>query len=256
MEKSSIRYNYLAFIRKPDYNGFRDISEKEKMVIVFKVFLLSTLGLIIVNIPMVILKEMGVISPVGMKSEMFIRSIPANHSNLETYLLCWTIFLVPVFEESTFRLCLGRFKVKYLIASVSLLTGIFIVLVAQRQFWMPKSYFLMPVVSIGYILLFALIAAGFMWHFREKIRKAKHIWNQNTGISVYFISILFAAYHINNLKFEPGDWFFMPLILAPFFVYGMSLSYLRIRLGIGYSILLHFFINLLASVRLLQQLHQ
>lgn len=165
MRKSSPWNNYLSFIRKPDYNQYQNISEKEKLVIVFKVFLFTTLGLIIVNTPITLLKKMGLISSVAMKSELFIRSISANHSNLKTYLLVCTIFLVPVFEELTFRLCLGKLKVNYLIVSASLLSGMFIVMVAHRQFWMPNSYFLIPVVSIGYMLLFALITAGFMWHF-------------------------------------------------------------------------------------------
>ncbi len=252
MGKLSI--NYLSFIRKPSYNRFQDVSEKAKMLIVFKVFLFNTLGLIIVNTPVIILKEVGMISPIMMKTELIIRSIPASHSNLKTYLLIYTIFLVPVLEEFTFRLCLTKFRVKYFIVSVSLLIGSFVVMCVKRQLWISKSDFMLSIAGFLYILLFSLIAGGFLWIFRKKIKKIKNIWNKNAAFGVYFISALFAIFHINNLKFESKDWFFMPLILAPFFVYGMSFSYLRVRLGIWYSILLHFIINLIASIGLLQLL--
>jgi membrane protease YdiL (CAAX protease family) len=256
MENLSVRRDFLLFLRNPNYNKFNTISEKEKLVVVLKVFLLTILGLIIVNTPLTILKKVGIISSVMMKTVLFIRSIPSSHSDLKTYLLIHTIFLVPILEESVFRLCLTKFKVRYFIASVSILTGIVIVMFVKSQLWVPKSDFLMSEIGLAYILFFALIAVGFMWPFRKRLKKLKNIWNKNAGVGVYFISILFALSHLNNLKFEPSDWFFMPLILAPFFIYGLSFSYLRVRLGIWYSILLHFTINLIASVGLLQLLHR
>ena len=65
-------------------------------------------------------------------------------------------------------------------------------------------------------------------------------WNKNTDLIIYSVAILFAFMHVMNLKFETRDLIFMPIVLLPLFVYGLSFAYLRIRLGIIYSIALHF----------------
>ena len=62
------------------------------------------------------------------------------------------------------------------------------------------------------------------------------------GLIIYGVAIIFALLHVMNLKFETRDLIFMPIVLLPLFVYGLSFAYLRIRLGIVYSIALHFII--------------
>lgn len=240
MKNISIRHDFLSFLRKPDYNKFQNISEKEKVIIIFKVFILLFFGLFLVNTPLVGLKKLGLISEIMMKTEIFIKTMPLKYIGYKPYFLISTIFLVPLLEEVAFRLCLTKFKVNYFIVSASGTTGMFLIIFAGNQLWIPKSYLLMSVIKFIYILLFAVLIGGFLWLFRRKTEVIEKVWNRNAGFLVYFMSILFAVTHINNLRFESGDLIFMPLILSPFLVYGLSFAYLRVRLGIKYSILLHF----------------
>ncbi|WP_368662396.1 hypothetical protein [Zobellia laminariae] len=46
-----------------------------------------------------------------------------------------------------------------------------------------------------------------------------------------------------NLDLKTSDLIYLPLILLPFLVLGISFGYLRIRLGFIYSIALHVIIN-------------
>lgn len=246
MENLSVRRDFLLFLRKPDYKKILDISEKEKLYLIFKVFILTLLGIFIVNILVVGLKKFGIISEVMMKTEIFIKTMPSNYIGYKPYFLISTIFLVPLLEEVAYRLCLTKFNVNYFIVSVSVLASMFVVMLSGHQFWIPKSYLLMSVIKFIYILLFTILVGSSLWLFRRKIEKGKEVWNKNAAFMVYFMSILFALTHLNNLKFEPSDLFFMPLILSPFFVYGLSFSYLRVRLGIKYSIFMHF-VNLVIS---------
>ena len=246
MENLSVRRDFLLFLRKPDYNKILDISEKDKFRIIFKVFILTLVGISFINIPIVGLKKLGIISEVLMKTEIFIKTMPSNYIGYKTYFVISMIFLVPLLEEVAFRLFLTKFKINYFIVSVSVLTGMVIVMFVGNRLLIPSYYLLMPVIKFMYILLFSFMVGGFLWLFRRNIEKLKEIWNKNAAILVYFMSILFALTHLNNLKFESSDWIFMPLILSPFFVYGLSFSYLRVRLGIKYSIFMHF-VNLVIS---------
>ena len=254
MENLSVRRDFLLFLRKPDYNKILDISEKDKFRIIFKVFILTLLGIFIVNFPVVGLKKLGIISEVMMKTEIFIKTMPLRYIGFKPYFVISIIFLVPLLEEVAFRLFLTKFKINYFIFSVSVLTGMFIVMFVGNRLLIPSSYLLMPVIKFIYILLFSILVGVFLWLFRRNIEKVKEIWNKNATLSVYLMSILFALTHLNNLEFEPRDWIFMPLILSPFFVYGLSFSYLRVRLGIKYSIFMHF-VNLVISYGLPVLLH-
>lgn len=243
MENFSFRNDFLSFFKKPGYYKSLDISEKAKVIIVFKVFMLTLLGLFIINIPLEGLKKLGLITEIAMKTNISLKTIPAYY---KSYFLISTILFVPMFEEIAFRLCLIKFKVNYFIISVSVLLGMWIINFFWDYFWIPKSYLILSVIKIVYILLFAVLTGGFLLIFRKKIEVIEKGWNKNAAFLIYFMSVLFAVGHINNLKFQSNDWFFMPLILAPFFVYGLSFTYIRIRLGIIYSITLHFIILLIS----------
>ena len=108
--------------------------------------------------------------------------------------------------------------------------------------WIPKSYLFMSLIGAIYILIISATIGCILYFFRNKIIRIEEFWNKNTGLIIYTVSILFALGHIINLKFENCDLIFLPLILLPFLVYGLSFGYLRARLGIIYSIALHFIV--------------
>lgn len=51
--------------------------------------------------------------------------------------------------------------------------------------------------------------------------------------------LLFAAVHLNNFSLNQTPWWLMPLLVLPQWLTGLTLAWLRVRRGIGASMLLH-----------------
>lgn len=55
--------------------------------------------------------------------------------------------------------------------------------------------------------------------------------------------LLFAAVHLNNFSLNQTPWWLMPLLVLPQWLTGLALAWLRVRRGIGASMLLHGLFN-------------
>lgn len=60
---------------------------------------------------------------------------------------------------------------------------------------------------------------------------------------VHASCLLFAAVHLNNFSLNQTPWWLMPLLVLPQWLTGLALAWLRVRQGIGASMLLHGFFN-------------
>lgn len=75
----------------------------------------------------------------------------------------------------------------------------------------------------------------------------------------YGSTLLFAALHLYNFKFEQISFWVLPLLILPQFITGLVLAWLRVRRGIGASIILHAVFNagpillIMAVLRLLPE---
>ena len=242
MNKISIRHDLFSFLKNPDYNRFPDMSDEKELLILFKVFILTNIALVIVNIPTLILRKWGIISEIPMKSDLIFNSIVAQNIGLKPYLIFSVLLCVPLLEEFSYRLFLTKFRIDYFMVSVSLFSGIIISNFLKGIFWIPKSWLLLSFIGAIYTLLVSALIGGVLYLFKSKIIRIEEFWDKNMGLIIYGVAIIFALLHVMNLKFETRDLIFMPIFLLPLFVYGLSFAYLRIRLGIVYSIALHFII--------------
>jgi len=243
MKKISVRKDIDLFLTHPDFYSYRDLSVAEKIKILIKVLILTYLALFLVSIPISILEKMDIISQVRHQTTFILKEIQTKNLNYKPYYIFSTIFFVPLIEELSCRLSLTRFRVNYFIISVSIILGIFTTYYLHsipNIFWIPKSYLLLSIMFHIYILMISASIGGVLYLFRTKINRIEEFWNKNSGLIIYAVAILFALAHIGALKYEHRDLIFMPLILMPFFVGGLSLGYLRVRLGIIYSMALHF----------------
>jgi len=242
MKKTSIRRDMYLFLKSPDYGRFNDLSTRERIIVLLKVLIFTQLGIVLVNMPVLLLQKLEVISQIPMKTDLRLNNIQTNFINYKPYFILATIFIVPLLEEISYRLFLTKFRVNYFIISVSIILGMFIKYFLGNIFWIPKSYLFMSLIGAIYILIISALIGCILNFFRNKIIRIEEFWNKNTGLIIYSVSILFALGHIINLKLENRDLIFLPLILLPFLVYGLSFGYLRARLGIIYSIALHFIV--------------
>jgi len=240
MKKTSIRRDFYLFLKIPDYNGLNDLSTNDKIIILLKILILTHIALFFVGMPVLILEKFDIISKIPMKTDLMFNSIQGNFINYKPYFIFSVLFFVPLLEEMSFRLFQTSFRVNYFIISVSIILGMIIENILGKIFWVPKSYLLLSVSGPIYVLMISALIGGALYLFRTKINRIEEFWNKNAGLIIYSLAVLFAIGHIYNLKFENRDLVFMPLILLPFLVWGLSFGYLRVRLGIIYSIALHF----------------
>lgn len=245
MKNISIRQDIRLFLDAPNYTGFIDLSISQKIVIVIKVLILTKIAIFLVSLPILYLEKLDVISKIQHISALQLADIQTRNIDYKPYFIFSTLLFVPLLEEMSFRLFQTRFRVNCFIVSVSIILGIYVSyffrnIFFRNIFWIPNSHFLHSFIYYIYIVIISALIGGMLYLFRNKIKKIEEFWNKNSGLIIYSTSILFAIAHMMNLKFENRDLFFMPLLLIPFLFAGLSLSYLRVRLGIIYSIALHF----------------
>lgn len=139
------------------------------------------------------------------------------------------ISLIPIIEEITFRLWLrvrrsALFTVAFLVFFVGVL--------------------LLPVTQVGAILLIALsvlILVGTLMGYEEDIER---FVTRHFGLFFYGSTILFALVHITNyVPLNAHTLLFTPVLVLPQFIVGTMLAYIRVRNGIGCSILFHVVVN-------------
>ena len=59
------------------------------------------------------------------------------------------------------------------------------------------------------------------------------------GLIFYLFSLAFGFYHITNFEVTTTILYLSPLLVSPQLIIGLLLGYIRVRLGLGWSILLH-----------------
>ncbi|MGQ7870198.1 hypothetical protein [Sunxiuqinia sp. sy24] len=74
-------------------------------------------------------------------------------------------------------------------------------------------------------------------------------WEYALKYLFYSLALLFAILHLPTLDLTTAEQlFFWPLLILPFLVYAFVFSYVRIRIGFAYAVLLHFFIDLIVII--------
>ncbi len=99
----------------------------------------------------------------------------------------------------------------------------------------------------AFILVLALLAAlkfrGFTGHDEAlpwRIRKLYVQWFP----WIFHLSVLFFAFvHLNNFKLNETPWWMYPVMVMPQWMTGLVLAWMRVRSGIGTSILMHMMFN-------------
>lgn len=199
---------------------------KKKFLELFRLFLLNFLLVILITIPISILRLQYNIQSKGINLSLFA-------------FIFINIVIVPVFEESAFRLSLIYNKI-YLCISMLIISFIAISFLLTGEIITTSNLLLRFIYSfsISVILYFLL----------NKVPKIDNLlaefWAKNPRKIVYLFILLFVAIHLDEYIFLIQDLPVVLLILTPKLVTGIFLSYTRMRLGFIYGILLHIIINI------------
>ena len=242
MKKISPRRDLLQFLKKPTFDRFQDLSIKAKIGILLKVLILTYIGLIVANLPFQVLKGLNVIGEIFSNVNIAVETITKRNNDYKPYFILSSVILVPLLEETAFRLFLTKYRVDFFIMSISAIFGVLIVHFINAILWRPDSYLLFSLSVYIYVLMISGVIGLGLWLLRNYLNGVQNFWNNNFGIIFYSVAILFALFHFMSINFKGNSLIYMPIILLPFFIYGLSFGYIRIRLGFLYSIALHFII--------------
>jgi hypothetical protein len=97
--------------------------------------------------------------------------------------------------------------------------------------------------SVIPLFLFAVVLAPLL---EEILFRGPLIWfrdNRYFSFIVYTSVVLFAGVHMTNFEMSREVYYIAPLLVAPQLILGMFLSYVRVTLGLGWSICLHAMYN-------------
>ncbi len=242
MKPTSTRRDLLTFLKKPHFEAAQDLAIKSKIVIVLKVLILTYIGLVIANVPFTLMKKLNLIGEVSSAVNLVLDAMTQQSISFKPYFIFTSALLVPLLEETAFRLFLTRFKINYFIVSVSLITGILILHFTGALLWRPESYLLLSLSTYFYVLIISGVIGTALWLGRKQLEKTEKSWNNNPGLIFYSSAVFFAFFHFMSINLNGTNLLLTPIILLPFMVYGLAFGYIRIRLGFIYSILLHFII--------------
>lgn len=155
------------------------------------------------------------------------------------YFFLFSVFLIPLVEESTFRLPL-KFSSLFLSISFCLFFYKFI----SSTFFNSSMYEMSsyPVSRIS----FAIVAA-FLFYLivsKEKINKRlDSFWTKHFRLIFYILCILFAFIHVNNYRPSSYNMLLVPIITLPQLILGLTAGYMRINYGFVYAFGLHTLYN-------------
>lgn len=239
--------NYISFSKNPDFTE-EQLSSVDKLKKLIKLYLITLLFLVLANLINKILIKIGVYQDFTQS----INKLPqlTNKGFSISYLLI-ALVCAPVLEEFTFRLLLTKYNKKFIIISISMMFGFISYRLFYNHLWHSESIILFNFIPYLYPILFA-VPIFFILNFIKF--NLENIWHKHYPIIFYFVVVLFAALHITTLNINSEHYLYIPIIILPFIIYGISLGYARIRYGIIYSILLHFILNAPGIIKLLIQI--
>jgi len=167
----------------------------------------------------------------------------SRNNGYTIYIIILGVVITPVLEEIAFRLPLKRFDFKSIILAIAVVLGLFFMYYFPEYLWWPKGKLFFFLTHMFYLISIIGILFALLNQFGVRISKLKNFWNNNPS-KIYYLSLtLFTVLHVFNLNIEIKDLVFLPIALLPFLISGLAFGYLRVRLGLIYSILMHIIIN-------------
>ncbi len=158
----------------------------------------------------------------------------------KVYFWLINLLLMPIFEESAFRLPLVYSKVNISI-SILLLTYAFLSYVLHGSLLNSENIIQRVGISV-FIAILVFFVLGFV---SNKLSLAT-FWIKNMKGIFYIYLFIFSLRHIDSYILTPLCLTFIPILLLPQIISGIFLSFVRLRFGFHFSIIFHVLINVIA----------
>jgi hypothetical protein len=224
----------FSFFKNPNFsiNSYSNFSEKVLHFIISALFamMFAVVGIIIIKVVDVILNlyfQVSVLEAISKKNNK-------RFSEQEFVFDCfYIIFLGPLIEEIIFRLPLNLKKWNVAIAMVM----VCFITIGDKVFNM--SFYSLG--SWTKILAVVFVLLGFNFLKQQHIDRIK----KNYRIYFYILVLSFGGMHIFNFYFLLPKYLvvFSPIFILPQLILGLFTSYIRIKDGFFWGLLLHICFN-------------
>lgn len=242
-DDTSIRKDLISFFKNPDYERFRTDSTIARIIVFVKVVLLGLLIELLANLPLIVGEYMGLFKESINLIHQNYQSLDSDGSGYMIYFLVYVVLVGPLIEEIAFRFPLKAFHLQHIKVALALIVGPVAYSSLYPVLWQPDTYWFFFSINLFYQLCFSGLVYFCLSFFESKLGRLCSIWNKRPSIVHYFFASTFALSHIFSFSIDSSQFLQVPFILFPFFMSGLILAYLRVRIGFVYSILLHIFWN-------------
>lgn len=227
-------------VLRPDTHRIRT-TDRNRLLLTIRFYFITILLLLLSGIPLMML---GAIVDIELPEQTAYQLESMSNLNDRLYLA----FLIPVVaalvEETSFRLILSRFNRNYFNISVAFLISYIISDLFGANFFiysnLKSGYVLQGLVIqlvFGLPVFYSLSQTNIHSSWFEKNWRVAYRW------VFYGLALVFALGHLPNFGFTLEGFVLWPFYLLPFLVYAFVFSYVRIRIGFKYAVLLHFIVN-------------
>lgn len=233
--ETSILNNLILFLKNKERIEI-ELSLKDKIMLMLKLCGYLILFSLLFNIILSV-----VIDAFNLVSE----PIAPNSTSISlSFYIIIVLLIAPIHEELMFRLFLIRFEVRKFLISSSLLLSYITYWAINKTLPIPNNLN-NQIVYYGYLLVFYIIFHLILYLFinQKQISFLEYVWNKYFLVVFYSVSILFTLLH---LKHNMSDFSLIVqyLRLVPVFLFSLCLGYLRINLGLMYSLGFHILFNI------------
>ena len=242
--KSSFRFikSFFNLVLKPDTHRIKTTTSN-RLLLTLRFYFLTLLFLFISTIPLSILEQFGLVT-----NPKQLDAIPDFFDNPSDIFLASILIpvIAGVLEEAQFRLVLHKYNKKYFNVFVSLFASYSIIKLFGRYFLTYTEFysgFLLQ--STLVYLIFALPIYFSLTQSNVHSSWFEKRWDVAYKYLFYALALLFAIAHLPTIDLSLEHLLVWPLVILPFFIYALAFSYVRIRIGFQYAVLLHFTIDLI-----------
>ncbi len=222
--------DFWCFLRRPVAERLSEGMAKKVFILIVVVALDILISMTLFPLDMAIEAIGGAVEPVETDVNPLLSFVGA-------------VLIAPLTEEIVFRLGLAPN-----------LWFLFISLFLASVQYAPKllgGFFNDDGMFIGFNVLFYLVLSVgiclFFWFRERRGHRYVDFFNRYVGVYYYLGALLFALPHLGNFTFQL-PWWLIILPVLPQLVGGLTLGYLRIRLGFWYGVMGHLLINLLFTL--------
>jgi hypothetical protein len=242
--KENLRFikSFIRLIRNPDNHRIRTTT-KNRLLLTLRFYFLGLLFLFVGSIPFTIVEQLFSIA----EPEQ-LNPIPDYFKNKSDLFLA--SLLIPVLagliEETQFRLVLSKFNKKYFDVFIAMFISYFIVRVFGRNFIAFSQFYsnLLLQSTVVYVI-FAVPIFFTLQRTKSHSSWFEQNWSTAYKFLFYILPFIFAIAHLPTFELTLKQLVLWPLIILPFLIYAFVFSYIRIRIGFIYAVLIHFTIDLI-----------